>query len=206
MTDTVWWAWLWGQIENWAFLGVVVALAIEFAALKLGSPYKEALDKAREERISAANERAAKAELELAKFKAPRVLKPEQLAAITAAMRAFPGTQFDVAVGPFGDPEPEVFGRSISSALIAAGWSQTDWDTLDVQMRLTRPGGAAIGFAAVTNVIVDIHPSQTGRLWSAAQALAASLRAQGIDADAEQGSGGRNTNETAIHVMIGRKM
>jgi hypothetical protein len=150
---------------------------------------------------------AANARLELAKFKAPRVLEPKQLAAITSAMRVFPNTQFDVAIGPMGDPEPEVFGRSISSALIDAGWSQIDWDTKpDAQMRLTRPGGAAIGFAAVTNVIVDIHPSQVARLWPVAQALAAALKAAGIDAEAQQGSGGRNSNENAIHVMIGRKM
>jgi hypothetical protein len=149
---------------------------------------------------------AANARLELAKFKAPRVLSLTQLAGITTAMGRFPRTQFDVAIGPMGDPEPEVFGRVLATALINAGWIQMDWNTSDVQMRLTRPGGAAVGYASVTNVIVDIHPSQSARLWPAAQALAVALNADGIDAEAQQGSGGRNTNDNAIHVMIGRKM
>ena len=54
LANAAWWAAFWGKIENWAFLGVVVALAIEFAALKFGAPYKAKIDTAREERISAA--------------------------------------------------------------------------------------------------------------------------------------------------------
>ena len=35
--DTAWWAHLWENIEQYAFLAVVVALAIEFGALKFGA-------------------------------------------------------------------------------------------------------------------------------------------------------------------------
>ena len=157
-------------------------------------------------RAAEATQKATEAQLALEKFKAPRVLQPEQWAAIAAAMRQFGNIQFDVAVGPMGDPEPEIFGRTLADTLSNGGWTQIDWDTNDPQIRLERTGSRFVGFAAVTNVIIDIHPAEAGRLWPAAQALAAALKAQGVDADAQQGSGGRNKNNTAIHVMIGRKM
>jgi len=153
-----------------------------------------------------AEARAAEAKLELAKFKAPRTLGPEQLARVAAALSRFAKTQFDVAVGPMGDPEPDVLGSAISSALSNAGWHQVDWRTSDIQMTLTRPGRPVTSFASVTNIIVDIHPAQAPSLWPLAEAVSAALNAEGIASLAQQGSGGRNTNEMAIHVMIGRKM
>jgi len=58
--DTAWWAWFWGQVENWAFLGVVVALAIEFAALKLGAPYKAKIEAAKDLKIAELNNETAR--------------------------------------------------------------------------------------------------------------------------------------------------
>jgi hypothetical protein len=153
-----------------------------------------------------ADARAAEAKLELAKFKAPRTLNSGQLAHITVALTRFAKTQFDVAVGPMGDPEPDVLGTAISSALTNAGWQQIDWHTVDSQMTLTRPGRPVTGFASVTNIIIDIHPTRAAVLGPIAEALAAALNAEGIASQAQQGSGGRNTNENAIHVLIGRKM
>ncbi len=43
---------LWSSIEQLAFLGVVVALAIEFAALKLAAPYKRQLEDAKDLKIA----------------------------------------------------------------------------------------------------------------------------------------------------------
>ena len=153
-----------------------------------------------------AEAQAAEAKLELARFKAPRTLDSAQWARVTAALSRYAKTQFDVAVGPTGDPEPDILGTTISSALSNAGWQQVDWRTSDIQMTLTRPGRPVTGFASVTNVIVDIHPEKATSLWPIAEAVAAALNAEGIASQAQQGSGGRNTNEKAIHVMIGRKM
>jgi predicted cupin superfamily sugar epimerase len=52
LTNANWWASFWSSIESWAFLGVVVALAIEFAAWKFGAPYKEKLEKAKDLKIA----------------------------------------------------------------------------------------------------------------------------------------------------------
>jgi hypothetical protein len=50
-----WRAWFWGEIEHWAFLLVVVFLAIEFAALKIGAPYKKTLDDQKDLKIAELN-------------------------------------------------------------------------------------------------------------------------------------------------------
>ena len=41
LANIAWWAQFWSEIEHWAFLAVVVALAVEFAALKFAAPYKK---------------------------------------------------------------------------------------------------------------------------------------------------------------------
>jgi hypothetical protein len=48
LADHTWWAWLWTTIEHGAFVGLIVALAIEFAALKLAEPHKKALEDAKD--------------------------------------------------------------------------------------------------------------------------------------------------------------
>jgi len=58
-SDIAWWASFWGKIETWAFLGVVLTLAIEFAALKLGAPYKEKLEAAKDLKIVELNKETA---------------------------------------------------------------------------------------------------------------------------------------------------
>ena len=41
LASAAYWAALFTKIENWAFLGVVVTLAIEFGATRLAEPHKE---------------------------------------------------------------------------------------------------------------------------------------------------------------------
>jgi hypothetical protein len=113
MTDTAWWAWLWGQIEQWAFLAVVLALAIEFAALKFGAPYKKILDDAKDLKIA-----------ELQAKLAPRRLSAEQKASIAGQMKDFPNIAFGMsAVGS----ESIDFATDLADALKAAGWRWIDW-------------------------------------------------------------------------------
>ena len=145
---------------------------------------------------------AAKANLELAKFKAPRVLSPEQQARISAKLRTFSGTVFDAGIGPKGDPEPLYIFRSIRSAAIAAGWSHIAWT--GGGETYTEPGMSAIGLTMVTNVIVDVHPNRLQKFGAAAQALAAALAAEGIDAIAD--SKPTSIDSDAIHIRIGRKL
>ena len=109
-----WWASFWGQVENWSFFFVVVFLAVEFAALKFGGPYKYALDNDREQRITAAK-------LELAKLTAPRQFSEAQTPAIEEALKPFAGITFEV-VTYTGLAEPASFAKKISDTLVSAGW------------------------------------------------------------------------------------
>jgi hypothetical protein len=64
--DFAWWAWFWGEIEHWAFLVVVVALAIEFAALKFGAPYREKIEAAKDLKIAQLNNETARLRKQIA--------------------------------------------------------------------------------------------------------------------------------------------
>lgn len=157
-------------------------------------------------KIAEANKRANQAALELAKFKAPRTLSAEQMSQIVTKMKRFAGTEFDGGVGPLNDPEPLHLFDQIAQSLVAAGWNPVAFASKQV-MTLSRSNGTpAVGGVSVTNVIIDIHPSQVSRLWPVARALAEALAAEGIAAAYDKGSGGGSTNERAIHVLVGRKL
>ena len=81
LINAKWWVGVWETIEHWAFLGVVLTLAIEFAASHLAKPHRKIIDNARElemvrlnheadmakGQIADATARAAEAQLALAK-------------------------------------------------------------------------------------------------------------------------------------------
>ena len=120
LSNAISWADFWERIENAAFLAVVVALAIEFAALKFGAPYKKTIDHDREVKIATANERAANAELALEQYKAPRTLSPKQQETLIEALKPFAGQHFAFAV--FSDPEPIALAKLLDSLLRTAKW------------------------------------------------------------------------------------
>jgi hypothetical protein len=83
--------------------------------------------------LAATNERAAKAEaraeesrLALEKFKAPRLLSIEQLAAISAAVSKYSGTALDIFL--LGDsPDLPSLAVSLSTALQSVHWQPLTW-------------------------------------------------------------------------------
>jgi hypothetical protein len=157
-------------------------------------------------KIAEANERANVAALELEKFKAPRFLSSAGQSELAEAMKQYTGVTFDGGIGPLNDPEPQHLFDSIAQALLQAGWRQVGWKEQSGFV-LGRTGGRpALGGVSVTNVIIDIHPQQSDRLWPIAQSLASTLQAFGVAAQAQQGSGGTNENPEAIHILIGRKL
>jgi hypothetical protein len=48
LINAKWWVGVWETIEHWAFLGVVLTLAIEFAASHLAKSQRKIIDNARE--------------------------------------------------------------------------------------------------------------------------------------------------------------
>jgi len=150
-----------------------------------------------------ANARALEARLALENFKAPRTLRPDQQAKIAEKLKPFAGTIYDAGIGPMGDPEPLYMLRSLHVALSSANWKHVAW-TGSGDMTYTEPDMPSMGVTMVTNVIVDVHPDRWKELGPAAEALAAALSAEGIDAIAD--SKPTSINSNAIHIRIGRKL
>ncbi len=76
-----------------------------------------------------ANERAAKAELELAKLKKPRKMTNAQMQKFVATLRLYPGSSFWVMVQKSGSSkfgEQIAFGRQLSEAFTLANWKKTN--------------------------------------------------------------------------------
>jgi hypothetical protein len=122
LANAEWWASLWSQIENWAFFFVVVFLAIEFAALKFGSPYKATLDRARELKIAVLTKDAEelnKQNLELRKQLIPRFISDQQSQKMIERLAPFKGTPFEIVSDPAAEYD---FTSTLIATLQKSGW------------------------------------------------------------------------------------
>jgi hypothetical protein len=197
------WAGFWGSVENWAFLSVVLALAIEFAALRLGEPYKRAIEHAREVQLLGLK-------VELARLTAPRVVSSEQEERIIALTRPFTGMKFDATVFP-DDAESLAYLEQLELILQKAGWIEIDWRGSN-NAGPVRTGKPAIGKLSETGVQVQMHGTQvmggtpTPGLWQAAKALAEALDPNGYEAKMLQGTNSGSSNQDAVHIVVGRKL
>lgn len=120
LANHAWWAWFWTFIEHAAFVGLIVALAIEFAALKLAEPHKKALDDDKDGKIAEANARTKEAELELSKIKLPRSLTVAQQELLIEKFKPYAGQTYSLSVAI--DPDPVALLPVIVKILDAAGW------------------------------------------------------------------------------------
>ena len=154
------------------------------------------------ERASLAEQRAAEANLELAKFRAPRTLTIEQQTTISEKLRAFAGIRFDATVIR-DDPETMHLLDIITPVLEAAGWKQVGWD--NNYLVLKRPGKPDVGEWAAQNVIIAVPHDLIPQLWPAAESLASALAAHGIPAQAQDAAGMTVKNNEVLHLLIGRK-
>jgi hypothetical protein len=111
---------IWSEIEHWSFLVVVVALAIEFAALKLGAPYKKQIEEAKDRQITAANKKVEdlrRQNLELEEAVSPRIL---EINAPAKELKQYAGAE----VGVFTIPEYE--SRRLAGSILAA-FERAEW-------------------------------------------------------------------------------
>jgi len=175
LTDAAWWAWFWGEIEHWSFLAVVVFLAIEFAALKFGAPFKEKIDHAREARLAElttqakeADARTKEAELQLLQIRFPRSLNIDYFKnEIDSMARENFEVLYDVNA-----PDAQNLSINIFAALRQAGWrngqklpsplgpKEGPQDLKDIWplLPLTQQwGGGPWGLSVVTNASPDIN-------------------------------------------------
>ena len=117
LATVTYWAEFWSGVEHWAFLGVVIALAIEFAALKFAAPYKEKLEAVKDLKIAELNNETAK----LRKQLAPRLITQAQQNELTAKLSEFKNERGTIVASP-STPESEMFVRVLAAPLLAAGW------------------------------------------------------------------------------------
>jgi hypothetical protein len=179
LAQATWWAWFWSEIEHWAFLAVVVALAIEFAALKFGAPHKERIETAKDVKIAELNNETAR----LRKQVAPRLITQAQQSELTVALSGFKNQHGTVIASP-STPESEWFARVLTAPLREAGWDMTILPGTATATVLF-PAGVVVSYAVDLSKPV-IFPEKTERA-AAAIALVEKLKQYGIDATALPG-------------------
>jgi len=134
-----------------------------------------------------ANERAAEANLELAKLKAPRTVSPEQQSRIIEKLKGFPGTTFEVITYP-GEPEPVAFSNVIAGLLERAGW----------RLNPNNSKGSLLGLAS--GVVVVIGKQAGASAEEKGKTLLEALVSEGISA--RLGYDSLQVNPVAIEIAI----
>jgi hypothetical protein len=159
--------------------------------------------------VADAKERAAKAELALERFKAPRTISLEQQSKMVSEIKSFAGIEFDASTSIENTEQLRLL-ISLTETLSKAGWKQIDWRYAVAGMatyKVENNTSPDIGIAAADNVQIQVHRESLERLKPAAEAFAQLLNA--IDIKAEATVLDRNTQNTgnvqAIHLIIGQK-
>lgn len=146
-------------------------------------------------RAAEAERRAAQARLELAKYKAPRSISPEQQKVMAESLKAFPGTPFDFSV--LG-AESVTIMQQIADALELAGWSRKPWSGGGILRNI--PGKPPAGDVILFGIVLQMTDPA---LSEALKALVGELKAAELEEvyihDPE------NSTPPRIHIMIGQK-
>jgi len=150
--------------------------------------------------IARLNNETAKANLELARLKAPRALSPEQQARVSLKVKDFSGTPFDLASTM--DSEATNLCSAIEDALVSAGWTEIDPPNSGGLM-VRRGGKKPIGTTFAIGLAVEIHQSRAGDLLKPTEALVAALKAEGLEVTGLATITGTAPN--AVHIHVGRK-
>jgi hypothetical protein len=150
-----------------------------------------------------AQQRAAEANLELARLEAPRFLSLQAQERIASKLKRFAGIQFDFAATS-NDPEPAGLLLSIENALNNAGWKEIDWVGGD--FIFPREDKPKIGVMNIENVTVLFAPERAQTLREVADTLASALKDEDIVTGAAPTDPKfRNYTIDAIHIVVGRK-
>jgi hypothetical protein len=154
------------------------------------------------------SERAAKAELEVARLSTPRfkLLTPDAAASIVQKIEPFSGVKFDIGHAPIGREQWD-FLWVLEPILQKAGWVFIDWKGPKAFEKLNWTMQPHVyGVANASNVSIELDPEYRERLTPAAKAIATALNDVGIDAVVEGGIVGSSSgNIDAIHVLVGAK-
>lgn len=210
LVNAKWWVDIWESIEHVAFLGVVLTLAIEFAASHFVKAPRKVIDDARELELVRLNssaaeaiDRAKKSELELAKFRAPRSLNEAQRKQIADAIRSFSGQEYAVSITP--GPDALSFLGLIDSSLRSAGWVRVP--PLGTVTIGTEPLAVSVAIVAAPGVRIQISPDRSSPYspqFKAATTLVSALQAAEVVAETVL-SHDVDARPNAIQIMVGYK-
>lgn len=122
---------------------------------------------------------------------------------ITKKLTSFGNIEFDCAFARNSGEQAD-FWWILQPALAAAGWKNVSWRYGQGTGGVSQGGRPETGEVAATNVEIHLHPAQLGNLEPAASVLISALNDVGIDAR-DIGFNVYNSNDTAIHILIGEK-
>jgi outer membrane murein-binding lipoprotein Lpp len=176
------------------------SLNSETARLSAESETARASIAAANERAATAEQRAAEANLELARMKAPRTLNAEQQERIASKLKPFGAIPFDFSVQT--DTEPIDLMEQVAATLEAAGWVRRPIEGVDIT---TGPRGKPqAGVVAASGLLIEISESRMADWQWAVVALRDALIAEGLAATAT-GIADKSALPNAIHIKIGKK-
>ena len=144
------------------------------------------------ERAAHAEQESAEAKLALEKFKAPRVLSPQEQQVIASRVSKFVGQEYSVTT--FWDlKEPLAFSNQLHHVLQAAGW------------KYIPPGeGGAFLLGGIAGVQVWVHPDADLPVKEAATALISALEEIGQNPTLKL-QNPKNAKDNKINLNIGTK-
>ncbi|HVM76340.1 MAG TPA: hypothetical protein VMT75_11895 [Candidatus Saccharimonadales bacterium] len=157
---------------------------------------------AQKERTARAQRDASDAALALAKFKAPRVLTPEQQEEIIRDLKPFEGQNFAFAVFP--DPEPLALLRILDALLKSAGWKRVPPQIQEDGGVLIRTDEEAAATTFDPGVSAYLAPDDEDSV-PAQSALCASLLQAGVRCDRHRTPQLLDKTPRAITISIGKK-
>ncbi len=189
-----WWnsAMIWALV--FAAIAAIAVVVTTHNALKRAKQLGDAQEKLMDLKIAEANERAANANLALAKFKQPRILTPEQQDRIVSKLKAFPNQRFAAYV--FSDQESIDLANTLGRILYRAQWV--------VQSPNSDIAIGKLGISVLSGVRVEVAPSHAAQLRAIADRLASALSAEGIPCKTMEVPE-REKSPDAIHIVIGKK-
>jgi hypothetical protein len=147
-----------------------------------------------------ANQRAAEAELALAKIETPRTISQHYAATMIAKLQQFAGTPY--ALYLYDDSEAASLLNQIERILEAAGWNGR---LVPGNMVKSRPNKPNIALTRLTGLFVQIDGGHQSTLLPAGSALAGTLRNAGLIVRLEVGNLPPSIDKTAIRIVVGQK-
>jgi hypothetical protein len=177
-----------------------VAASLKIAEVQAAGETAKADAARANEAAGKANERAAEAELALAKIRTPRTISPQYSATMIAKLKQFAGTPY--ALYLFDDPEAASLLSQIEWILEAAGWNGRSGPG---DMVKSRPNKSDIALTTMAGLFVQIDRDHQSILLPAGSALAGTLRNAGLIVRLEVGNLRSPIDKTAIRIVVGQK-